>query len=100
LDLAEAIDPDCKREIVGIRPGEKLHEEMITSSDAMNTLEFNDYFVVIPSIRQWSKTKYISEGNNKKGKPCDEMFSYNSETNDHLLTIDELRQLIKDNVKP
>ena len=72
---------------------------MITISDSIHTVEFNDYYVVIPAIRQWSKTKFINESNIKKGKPCDYNFSYNSENNDHFLTVDELRQLIKDNVK-
>ena len=97
-DVAEAIAPECKHEIVGIRPGEKLHEDMITVSDALNTVEFNNYYVIIPSIKQWSKTKFIDESNSNKGKLCDEGFSYNSETNDHFLTIGELQQLIKDNV--
>ena len=97
-DVAEAIAPECKHEIVGIRPGEKLHEEMITISDALNTVEFNDYYVIVPSIKQWSKTKFIDESNSIKGKLCDEGFLYNSETNDHFLTIGELQQLIKDEV--
>jgi len=97
-DVAEAIAPECKHEIVGIRPGEKLHEEMITVSDGMNTIEYSDYYVVVPAIRQWSKMKFINESNSKNGKPCDEGFSYSSDTNDHFLSIGELRQLIKDNI--
>jgi UDP-N-acetylglucosamine 4,6-dehydratase/5-epimerase len=97
-DVAEAIAPECKHEIVGIRPGEKLHEEMITVSDGMNTIEYSDYYVVVPAIRQWSKMKFIDESNIKNGKPCDEGFSYSSDTNDHFLSIGELRQLIKDNI--
>ena len=98
LDVAKAVAPECKHEIIGIRPGEKLHEEMITVSDAMNTVEYSDYYVVVPAIRKWSKIKFIDESNSINGKPCKEGFSYNSENNDHVLTIDELQQLIKDNV--
>ena len=95
LDIAEAIAPDCKHKIVGIRPGEKLHEEMITDSDAMNTLEFGDYYVIVPSIRSWSKTKFKNESSNEIGKPCPEGFSYNSKLNNHFLSVKELRELIK-----
>ena len=51
LDIAKAIAPKCDHKIVGIRPGEKLHEEMITTTDSLNTIEFNKYFVVLPSTR-------------------------------------------------
>lgn len=94
MDLKEAISPNCKHEIVGIRPGEKLHEEMITESDAMNTIEFDDYYVIVPSIRVWSKTKFINESNGDIGKPCPDGFSYNSKSNNHILSVDELRNLI------
>jgi UDP-N-acetylglucosamine 4,6-dehydratase/5-epimerase len=95
LDVAKAIAPDCKHKIVGIRPGEKLHEEMITTSDAVNTLEFNNYFVIVPSIRLWSKTKFQNESNVDVGKPCPDGFSYNSNTNKHFLSVEELRDLIE-----
>jgi len=95
LDIAKAIAPDCKHEIVGIRPGEKLHEEMITESDAMNTIEFDDYYVIVPSIRVWSKTKFINQSNGDIGKPCPDGFSYNSKSNNQFLTVEELRDLIK-----
>jgi len=95
LDIAKAIAPECEQKLVGIRPGEKLHEEMITESDAMNTLEFNDYYVVVPSIRMWSKTKFQNESNNETGKPCPDGFSYNSKSNEHFLSVKELKELIK-----
>jgi len=95
LDIAKAIAPDCKHEIVGIRPGEKLHEEMITESDAMNTIEFDDYYVIVPSIRVWSKTKFINQSNGDIGKPCPDGFSFNSKSNNQFLTVEELRDLIK-----
>ncbi|MBC8182575.1 UDP-N-acetylglucosamine 4,6-dehydratase (inverting) [candidate division KSB1 bacterium] len=98
LDVAEAIVPECKHEIIGIRPGEKLHEEMITQSDAMNTIEFDDYYVIVPSIRVWSKTKFIKESNGEEGKPCEDGFSYNSGTNKHFLTVNKLKKLIQENV--
>ena len=98
LDVAEAVDPECKQNIVGIRPGEKLHEEMITQSDALNTIEFEDYYVILPSIRLWSKEKFINKSNFRKGRPCEEGFSYNSNTNQHFLSVNELKKLIEENV--
>lgn len=95
MDMKEAIAPDCKHEIIGIRPGEKLHEEMITESDSMNTIEFDDYFVIVPSIRFWSKTKFIHESNGDTGKLCLDGFSYSSMTNKHFLSVKELRDMIK-----
>lgn len=98
LDVAKAIAPDCKQKIIGIRPGEKLHEEMITESDALNTLEFDDYYVIVPSIRVWSKTKFKNESNGKVGKPCSEGFCYNSKNNSSFLSVEELKRLIKENI--
>ena len=98
LDVAEAVAPECKQNIVGIRPGEKLHEEMITQSDALNTIEYEDYYVIVPSIRIWSKKKFINKSNFRKGRPCEEGFSYNSNTNQHFLSVNELNKLIEENV--
>jgi len=98
-DVANAIAPEVKHEIVGIRPGEKLHEEMITASDALNTIEFDGYYVIVPSIQIWSKTEFIKNSNDKVGRTCQEGFSYNSGTNSQFLTVDELKKLIKENVK-
>ena len=95
LDIAKAIAPNCEHKIVGIRPGEKLHEEMITESDAMNTFEFDNYYVIVPSIRVWSKTKFKNESNKKMGKPCSDGFSYNSKSNNDFLSVEELKSLIK-----
>jgi len=95
LDVAKAIAPDCKHKIVGIRPGEKLHEEMITESDAMNTIEFDDYYVIVPSIGIWSKTKFQNQSNGDIGKPCPDGFSYNSKLNEHFLSVEEIRDLIE-----
>ncbi|MBT6112553.1 MAG: UDP-N-acetylglucosamine 4,6-dehydratase (inverting), partial [Candidatus Marinimicrobia bacterium] len=94
LDVAKAIAPKCKHEIVGIRPGEKLHEEMITETDALNSIEFEKYFVILPSTELWDINKFRKESNSSVGKMCEFGFSYNSGTNKHFLTVDELRQLI------
>jgi UDP-N-acetylglucosamine 4,6-dehydratase len=92
MDLAKAIAPDCKHEIVGIRPGEKIHEVMITEDDARHTLEFDDYYIVEPEFHWWSSAEHISNG----GKPVKEGFRYASNTNDRWLTVEELKELIKD----
>lgn len=90
MDLVEVIAPDCKTEIVGIRPGEKLHEVMITRDDARNTVEFNDYYIIKPDFKFFApRFNYNDEG---KRVPKD--FEYNSGTNSWWLTIEELREMI------
>jgi UDP-N-acetylglucosamine 4,6-dehydratase/5-epimerase len=98
LDVAKAIAPEAAIEIVGIRPGEKLHEEMITQPDALNTIEYEDYFVILPSTELWDREKFRLTSNGKPGTFCDVGFRYDSGTNDHFLTVDELRALIAENV--
>ena len=93
-DLSEAIAPNLKIKIVGIRPGEKLHEEMITVTDSLNTIEFKDYFVIIPSMKLWSTEKFINESSSEKGTPCEDGFSYNSGSNSDFLSTDEIKKLI------
>ena len=94
LDIAKAISPESKIKIVGIRPGEKLHEEMITKTDSLNTIEFEKYFVILPSTNLWDIQKFKKESNTKAGKECEFGFSYNSGKNDHFLTVNELKKLI------
>lgn len=96
-DIAKAIAPACKLDTVGIRPGEKLHEEMITTTDALCTVEFEKYFVILPSIQLWDVDQFIASF---KGKPCDDGFCYNSGTNREWLTVEQLRTLIIENVDP
>ena len=97
-DVAKAIDGNCKINVVGIRPGEKLHEEMITNTDAINSIEFDNYFVILPSTQLWDLDKFRLESNITKGKYCELGFSYNSGENEKFLTIEEIRELIIQNV--
>jgi UDP-N-acetylglucosamine 4,6-dehydratase (inverting) len=94
LDLAKAIAPEAKLETVGIRPGEKLHEEMITTTDAMSTVEFDNYFVILPSMPLWDVERFKRETHATPGKLLDYGFSYDSGTNERFLTVEELRHLI------
>jgi len=98
LDVAKAVAPDCKYEIVGIRPGEKLHEEMITETDAMNTIEFEKYYVILPSTVLWDIEKFRKESNSPAGKMCEFGFSYNSGTNKDCLTVSDLEELIQNHI--
>ena len=98
MDVAKAIDCNCKIKIVGIRPGEKLHEEMITVTDAINTIEFDDYFVILPSTQLWDIDKFKRESNGKEGKVCEYGFSYNSGSNEKFLSVEEIKELIIKNV--
>lgn len=96
-DVANAISPNSKKPIVGIRPGEKLHEEMITETDSFNTLDCGKYFVILPSIYEWSLEDFMKQFSAKfvpKG------FKYNSGTNSEWETIEKLRKLIKQHVDP
>jgi len=97
LDVAKAIAPDCKHKIVGIRPGEKLHEEMITETDALNSVEFEKYFVILPSTILWDIDRFRKESNSSVGKKCEFGFSYNSGTNEEFLSIEALQKLMKEN---
>jgi UDP-N-acetylglucosamine 4,6-dehydratase (inverting) len=94
LDVAKAIAPDARVEIVGIRPGEKLHEEMITTTDALGTIEFEKYFVILPATRLWDPEEFRTTSNGTPGRACPAGFSYNSGTNTRFISVDELRQLI------
>jgi UDP-N-acetylglucosamine 4,6-dehydratase/5-epimerase len=94
LDVAKAIAPNCKYEVVGIRPGEKLHEEMITETDALNSVEFEKYFVILPSTQLWDIDKFRKESNSSVGKMCDFGFSYNSGTNKDFLSVERIKSLI------
>ncbi len=90
MDLANAIAPECKTKIIGIRPGEKLHEVMIPRDEARNTLEFKNYYIIQPDFRF-----FAHRFKNKGGKPVPEDFEYNSGTNTWWLTVKELRKMIK-----
>ena len=98
LDIAKAIAPDCEYDFVGIRPGEKLHEEMITETDALNSVEFEKYFVILPSTQLWDIEKFIKKSNSSLGEMCKYGFSYNSETNKAFLNIKDLQELIAKNI--
>lgn len=95
IDVAKAIAPECEQKMVGIRPGEKLHEEMITTTDALCTVEFEKYFVILPSIPLWSIDEFNAAFN---GKLCSDGFCYNSGTNTEWLTIKDIRALITSHV--
>lgn len=90
MDLAKAMAPDCEYETIGIRPGEKLHEVMITEDDSRHTLEFDEYYVVEPEFDWWSNERHMNNG----GKVVKEGFLYASNLNDKWLTIEELRNLV------
>jgi UDP-N-acetylglucosamine 4,6-dehydratase len=91
MELAKAIAPKAKTKIIGIRPGEKIHEVMISSDDAISTLEFDTYFVIQPSHPWWDNLEYI---NINGGKEVDESFTYSSGNNTQWLTVEELKKMI------
>jgi UDP-N-acetylglucosamine 4,6-dehydratase/5-epimerase len=95
MEVADAIAPYCKRKIVGIRPGEKLHEEMITENDALNTVEFDKYFVILPSMPLWDVESFLRAFH---GERVSDGFRYNSGTNKEWLSVEQLRELIRDNM--
>ena len=95
LDVAEAVGPECEKRNVGIRPGEKIHEEMITSSDSYNTYDLGKYFVILPTETPWDLEKFVTAFSAKKAP---EGFSYNSGENTEWETVDSLRKLIVDHV--
>ncbi|MDL5048250.1 UDP-N-acetylglucosamine 4,6-dehydratase (inverting) [Oscillatoria amoena NRMC-F 0135] len=97
LDIAEAIGPECEKPVVGIRPGEKVHEEMITSSDSFYTYDLGKYYVILPATHSWKLEEFINEHNAVK---VPQGFRYNSEENTEWETVESLRGLIKEHVDP
>jgi UDP-N-acetylglucosamine 4,6-dehydratase (inverting) len=94
-DVAEAIGPECEHKIIGLRPGEKIHEEMITSSDSFYTYDLGKYYTILPSQHKWNLQEYIVHFNAEK---VDLGFRYNSGENDDWVGVEDLRKLIKEHV--
>jgi UDP-N-acetylglucosamine 4,6-dehydratase len=95
MDVAEAIGPECSKPITGIRPGEKIHEEMITSSDSFYTWDLGKYYTILPATHTWTLDEFTKQFNAVK-VPMG--FIYNSGENTDWVTVDELRALIKEHV--
>ena len=92
-DLAAAIDKDAIQKVIGIRPGEKLHEEMIGEDDSLYTYEYDDYYKILPAINNWSFSKKLI----KSGKRVEKNFSYTSDNNREWMSIETLQKWIKNN---
>jgi UDP-N-acetylglucosamine 4,6-dehydratase (inverting) len=97
LDLAEAIAPDCKVQITGIRPGEKIHEEMITEADSFSTFDIGKYYAILPQVPIWNKNEFIAHFD---AKEVSQGFKYNSGENTEWETVSSLREKIKKYVDP
>jgi FlaA1/EpsC-like NDP-sugar epimerase len=96
-DVAEAIGPTCEKPITGIRPGEKIHEEMITASDSFTTMDLGEYYAILPGDGRLLQ-RYQGEG--RSVMAVEPGFAYNSSTNPEFLTVKQLRELIRDHVDP
>ncbi len=94
-DVAKAIGPECEHSIIGVRPGEKIHEEMITASDSFNTVDTGRYYAILPAGAEYSIQDYCKKAGARLVEPG---FYYNSGSNEHFLTVDELRDLIHTHV--
>jgi len=94
-DVAEAIGPECEHPVIGIRPGEKIHEEMITSSDSFTTYDLGEYYVILPQVTKWDLDSYIKKFDARKVPSC---FSYTSGENEDFETVKGLRALITEHV--
>ena len=92
LDIAEAIGPNCEKKVVGIRPGEKIHEEMITASDSFYTYDLGEYYTILPATHKWDLNEFIDHFNATK-VPLG--FKYNSGENEDWETVESLRELIR-----
>ena len=96
LDLAQAIGPECRTPVIGLRPGEKIHEEMITTSDSASTIDLGDYYAILPAGVPVTDALLAERSATRVPKS----FAYNSGTNEHFLTPAELETLIRDHVAP
>jgi FlaA1/EpsC-like NDP-sugar epimerase len=96
-DVAKAVAPNCDLVVVGIRPGEKIHEEMITTSDSFYTYDLGKYYVIIPQSTVWNLNEFVLKFNAIKVK---EGFSYNSLDNEKMESVESLRELIREHIDP
>lgn len=96
-DVAKAIGPECEHPVVGIRPGEKIHEEMITPSDSFYTYDLGKYYTILPATHKWSIDEFKNEFN---AVMVPKGFAYNSGENTEWETVESLRELIKEHVDP
>ena len=94
-DLAQAIGPGCRHDVVGVRPGEKLHEEMITASDSFNTVDLGAYYAILPNAADYRVEDYCAKTGATRVAPG---FSYDSGRNPEFLDVEQLRRLIHQNV--
>lgn len=92
MDVAKTVAPECQTNIIGIRPGEKLHEIMITPDDSINTAEFSDHYVIQPAAEWWSKKQYAEETG---AKPVKEGFQYSSDNNTEWMSCELLTSLLQ-----
>lgn len=100
-DVADAIGPDCEKPVVGIRAGEKIHEEMVTETDALQTISTGRSFIIVPMLFGRDQAKVMAEFCRHHGAtPVAEGFSYNSGRNTDWLTVPQIRQLIREHVDP
>jgi UDP-N-acetylglucosamine 4,6-dehydratase (inverting) len=97
LDVAEAIGPDCEKPVIGIRPGEKIHEEMITTSDSFYTYDLGSYYAILPSLHKWKIEDFELHF---KAKKVPKEFQYNSGENTEWVGVEEIRSLIQQHVDP
>ena len=98
LDVAKAVGPECETKVVGIRPGEKLHEEMLTETDSINTIDLGDKYAILPSVSYMYTEEQFMKHHNAQKVPFG--FKYNSGTNTDWETVDSLRALVKEHVDP
>jgi UDP-N-acetylglucosamine 4,6-dehydratase (inverting) len=96
-DVAEAIGPDCEHPVVGIRPGEKIHEEMISSSDSLNTIDLGRYYAILPTSGLYTREAACEHHG---AQPVEPGFCYDSGTNPDFLTVEQIRELIRQHVDP
>ena len=98
LDVAKAVAPNSRIEVVGLRPGEKIHEEMITSSDSEHTFDLGPYYAIMPSSKLYTEDYLSSQYSNLSISKVPESFSYNSKDNPDFLSVEQLRDLINKNI--
>ena len=95
IDIAKTISPNCELDIIGTRPGEKIHEQMIGVDDASYTYEYPEYYKILPSIYDW----YTDKNRIQKGVKVAENFSYTSDNNPHWMKQEELAEWIDNNLE-